>query len=520
MNMYRYFQIGILGYLFLALLLLLVSGKTLYYDELLHAVNAQKIIYGSTFLAGTPESLGHDFFGRRIPLMTLMYVGPLKSYFLSVWFFVFGDAVIFLRLFGVFVGIFYLFLVFLFCARFLSPIVGTVAVALLLSDPSFMLSRIFDWGPVVIQDILKIILLVITFEFLKSRSETKWLYALFGVLSAILMWDKLNGWWWLVGLLSVYLVGMRDNLGALLRMSFFVIGGFVIGLLPLVLFFYKRPWFYEVSQESFRFFERLALSNQDQTLLFALLQNYLSDYGFKLQTFWQVLQGVAIPNYILLYPVSFVGGFGVFFVATLIMCGYLLVRNGLDGTIMRLVLLMLVVFGCVLLTNHANAIHHWLMLYPLPHIVVAFVGVYLWKRFTFLTALLIGLYIVQTIFLYSTIVTNLSFSELKPYWDGEEMETLTHSLLLFEDQRAVIALDWGISLPVAFLSEGIVRVSDLQPFYRADCQKLVKWRVDNAIFVRYSVDTQVFNAYYDECGWVLDDLENSLVGQYEILFVE
>lgn len=514
--MHRYFQIAVVLYIVISFSAIFSSQEVLYYDELLHAISAQKLLVGSEYIAEVPETLGHGFWGHRAPLMVLQYVGPLKTYSLAVWFMVLGDTVVSLRLFGVMIGSIYLFLTYLIALKFLSRGVAIVTVCLLALDPSFVLSRVFDWGPLAIQDVLKLIVLFICLDFLQnsgSRGSSRWKLFLLGFLSALLIWDKLNGWWWLAGMMVMIVFGAKEKL--LKKQSLVILWGFLIGILPVVVFVIKRPWFYRVSVESFQSFERVALNYRDNYLLFELLQNYLSSIPFKIGTYLQVVFGSAIPDYILFDGFSLVHGFGAVLVFCVLYC--LVFFKRLDPVIAYLGLVFGVVFLCILFTPQANAVHHWLMLYPIPHMVVAVVVVSLYRSYRRTVILLGGLYLISAIYFYLVLFSGFALLRLKPYWDGAQLSLLTEILQTEHSGLRVVALDWGINLPVGFLSKGHIEVRDLQPFYLTQCQKLVKLRINEVVFVRYIDEYSVFPGYYVECEWAFEGMRSETQGLYRIL---
>lgn len=492
-----------------------LSASLLYYDELLHAVAAQKMIKGFDYYSEVHEVLGHSFWGHRIPLMILYYVGPLKTYVLAVWFYLFGSSVFDLRLFGLLCGGLYLLITYVFVKTNFDKKIALLSIVILLMDPSFLFSRIFDWGPVAIQDLIKLILLFIGFKLVKSSELKTSLSFIFGVFCALLLWDKLNGWWWIVGLMIVFIYFGFNRVERIKKLIFPCSVGFILGFIPFIAYWYKRPWFYSESVKSFSYFEQYALLNKNNELLYSLLKNYLSDFTAKIQTLVSVVQGQAIPDAILVNRVDIVGVFGVLFFGAFF---YLILRfHKIQSNIIAIYIMSVALILIILISPHANAIHHWIMLYPLPHIIVAYMLVEITRRFKVVGSVLVGLLLIVSSFSYILYAFSLSSKEVKVYWNGYSSRNIVNNLNNGFSDRRIYALDWGISLPVGYLSNGEIAVKDIQPFYSAQCQKLAKIRIDNGVFIRYSANYQVFRAYYENCGWVLDDLELYKSSQYEIL---
>jgi hypothetical protein len=96
-------------------------------------------------------------------------------------------------------------------------------------------------------------------------------------------------------------------------------------------------------------------------------------------------------------------------------------------------------------------------------------------------------------------------NNIKTYWKKSSTIQLTE--YLEQNNYKYIALDWGITLPVAYYSNGKVNISDLQPFYLADCKKIENLVIKNqATLVMYDDQNKVFSEYYSDCKSTLDTL--------------
>lgn len=477
------------------LVIVLQSGHLLYADELLHAVSAQRFLAGNNYLAETHEVLGHEFGVHRLPLFLLYYVGGLKTYLLSGWFWVFGSSTISLRIFTALCGSLVSGLTYFFVACFFSRKAAVITTVLLLFDPSFVLSRVFDWGPVSSQDMLKMLLVIVSFALYAQQSSG--LTVLFGLLSGLLLWDKLNAWW-LVIPLWMMLLGKR-SFGWKSKGLLFT--SFIVSIIPLAILIWKRPWFYSESVKSFRAFENYALLHRDNPLLWNLLSNYVSDWNLRLIRFWDVLSGVAIPNYVLVKPIIPVSSFAVLvlFVFVVLIVQLFVARKNIKLRFLHLLGLMLSISLFLLFTPHANSIHHFLMLYPLLHVIVGIVLAANWKRFQMaIFSLLLITGISNLMVLNSFVAQSRQTKNVKVYWQMERVQKATERLKDSQTGLKVASLDWGISLPIAFLSNGRVAIEDLQPFTDPRCQEIAKKSADGYIFIRYA-DVWVFETYGKEC---------------------
>ena len=134
----------------------------------------------------------------RVPLMHMSYLGTLKTWIWRPIFQWWGTGVWPLRFPALLAGaasiwIFY---------RFLRATVGTraavIGCAILAADSQYLLTTVFDWGPVVLQHLLIGAGLLLLVKFHRSRNAL-WLAAgcfLFG----LALWDKMLAMWMLSGL--------------------------------------------------------------------------------------------------------------------------------------------------------------------------------------------------------------------------------------------------------------------------------------------------------------------------------
>lgn len=71
-------------------------------------------------------------------------------------------------------------------------------------------------------------------------------------------------------------------------------GGLFVGVIPVMLLWWKRPWFLETALESFGAFEKYRLVHLDNLNLSKLLLNYSASWEDKFGQLWDVAAGRAI----------------------------------------------------------------------------------------------------------------------------------------------------------------------------------------------------------------------------------
>ncbi len=184
--------------------------------------------------------IGHQNF----PVMVMSYIGTLKT--LVFWFVwrIFPPSLYSLRLPVILAGALTIFVFFWFCRR-IAPEAAWLATLLLATDPSFLLTDTFDWGPDAIQHVLLVTgcFLVVRFgQDGASRHRHRDLalgFACFG----LGIWDKAIFLWSLGGVGIATVVVCRREVRALVstRAAAFAAAGLLIGALPFVIYNVKRP---------------------------------------------------------------------------------------------------------------------------------------------------------------------------------------------------------------------------------------------------------------------------------------
>ena len=126
-----------------------LSAPGLYYDEALCAGQAKDFLTGKSHGDHMPGIMTINCFGRPFPILVLPYFGALKSWLLIPSFALFGPSVAVLRLTTLGWGLIGLLLFMLWTRRLLGLPAALIAGPLLGLDPSYFFMTMHDWGPVV-----------------------------------------------------------------------------------------------------------------------------------------------------------------------------------------------------------------------------------------------------------------------------------------------------------------------------------------------------------------------------------
>ncbi len=181
-------------------------------------------------------------FHRNIPLMVMDYVGALKSWIYSFIFAVLEPSKVSLRLPVLLIGAFTIALFY----RLLQQVAGTraaiVGCFLLATDTIFLMTTLFDWGPVAIQHLALVAGCVQLVAF--HRTGSRWSLACGFLALGLGLWDKAIFVWLLGGLavagLAVFPGAILKRLGV--RNVACASIAFLLGAWPLLVYNARHHW--------------------------------------------------------------------------------------------------------------------------------------------------------------------------------------------------------------------------------------------------------------------------------------
>jgi hypothetical protein len=440
-----------------------------------------------------------ELFGRPVCLMIMSYIGALKAWLYAPLFWLWPPSVWSLRLPMVVAGAGAIVLFAALLERLAGWRAAIIGAVLLATDPVFLLTTAFDWGPVALQQLL---LAGALFLLVCGRPAGG------AVLLGLALWNKAIFVWPLAGLVLAAAVTCGDRIRA--RLSWESVsraaGGFLLGALPFVIYNLHHPgeavrgrelsWSdvaqklevmkrtirgdamagFLVSGEA-RGQERPGATRVERASL------WLSERTGRRITGWQLY----------LIPVA----------AT----GLLAARH--RRLLRFFAVAFLAAWAPMLVTREAGGgVHHTITLWPL---LAAFLAIGLAAAFPTGRAGALGCGIVCSLVAGSNIaVTNEYLARLIRF--GPQPPWTDAVFALAEEIRAAGAryvhpVDWGIGDPVKLLLAGQARVEDaVQPIMRQelddDEQRRLLERLQHpgAVFVAYVEGRR----YFPRAGELLD----------------
>lgn len=179
----------------------------------------------------------------RVPTMQMTYLGTLKALVFAPVFRLWGFSDWTLRVPALLLGAVSVWLFFLTARRLGGAKAALAAAALLATDACYLLTAVFDWGPVVIQHVCLTAGLYAMVRF-GQEGRARWLFA--GAFFAGLgVWDKALFLWVLGGFgVGVLLVYPRDvwRIARDRRLAGAAVLGFALGAAPFLHYNLKTGW--------------------------------------------------------------------------------------------------------------------------------------------------------------------------------------------------------------------------------------------------------------------------------------
>ncbi len=175
-----------------------------------------------------------SIFKLRMPLILMSYLGSLKSWLFAPVFRVFGVSEWSVRVPALLLALATIAFGGLLMRQISGSLAAAVFVWLLSTDIVFLLTAVFDWGPVVLQNLLLVGGLLAFVAWWHSRRDR--LLSVGSLLFGLALWDKALFLWNLCGIsVSLLLLNPRTVLHVWHRKQFaLVVFGLTIGAYPLI----------------------------------------------------------------------------------------------------------------------------------------------------------------------------------------------------------------------------------------------------------------------------------------------
>jgi len=447
------------GFLVLALLALVLVGRDLdqpglYYDEVIQAVPALEFLAVDGRPSEVPGVESMRMFGGWFPTMTQPYMGALKSQLLIPTLAAFGNRVTALRATTLCWGLIGLGLAMLLARQLLGLPEALLAGALLAMDPSFLFVARHDWGSFALGLALRCggLCLVVS----GWRRAEAWRLLAAGLCLGLGVYNKIDFAVFLAAASAGLVIAAPGCLGVAVRHrrgpSVLLLLGFAAGAAPMLA---RLP---DLARRAGAMAGRQGLDSDD--------------WSEKLHSFASTLDGSYFDRLMLaggsFEHMSAVEGArgGPFLWIFALACVALAVqiamarRSGAPWRGPAFVLATALLTGAlVFATPRAVRIHHALLLYPFPQLVVAAAAAGLWRQTRARVAARVAAGVGLALALAGGIALDLATlstireSGGRGRWSGalaafaQELES--------DPDTVVVSLDWGFQQPLRFLNRDL-----------------------------------------------------------------
>ncbi len=440
--------------LFLLAALYQLNLPGLHYDEAFEAVPAVQLLRHQPVQAFRDSAI--TLFGAQFPLTTQDYIGALNIYFSLPFLALGGFTVTALRAYAVTIGLITLLLAYTFTADLTrNRWAGVAAAALLAVNPTFIF---WTRQGIFVTAINAAIGLTAAWSWLRWHRTRRFRWALAGAfLFGLGIYGKLLFLWLIAALFGAYMLAIwadrhvPETLSALRRewspgRAAGLLGAGALGMLPLIGYnFQTGGTFKNIGQNAATSYYGVDNS--------AVLPNLLTRLGQVMTLldgghFWYL--GGVFRNPLL----------PVIFGMALLAAGWLAVRRRNPRAIIAFVIIFLVAVESIV-TVSALWITHFAIIMPFPAIALAATGAELRRTFPRQTAITPILLALLALAVVSDGATTVRYHRALTVSGGlgdhsDAVYDMADWLTEHAGGRTVVAMDWGLSAPVTFLTGGTV----------------------------------------------------------------
>lgn len=398
---------------------------------------------------------------RKLALMSMRYIGALKTLLLIPVLAVFGISVETVRLLTLSIAAGAVLGTFVFTTRVFSPSAATIATLLLVLDQSFLLRTKVDWGPNALALTCKMAALVALVWWWQRR---RWPFlALGGFLLGLGLYNKSDFSWTLVALAGATVLTFYRELRRVATWASLAAfgGGFGAGAAVFLAYNLRAPLV------SFR-------DGNPQHIAWWQPNVFWEAFQQRLGLFFDLLNGASM-NYPLgltagmVRPFPFGTPMGIIFTGALTVAVAVAAGRWHGAPHQRALRWLLLVMGFFMLlctlTPVGRGHHHVINIYPLPHILV---GVILAEGFALgqrlgrpaarygvlaLLSLLLALLVISNLIVLQNTSRVLRATGGTGQW-SDAIYALADDLRTRDPNTSVQMLDWTLQWRVAVLLEG------------------------------------------------------------------
>ena len=394
----------------------------------------------------------------RIPIMVMTYIGTLKTLLYSLIFRLAHPSVWSTRVPMLLAGAASIWIFYLLLRRTAGPRAAALGAALLATDACYLLTSVFDWGPVALQHLLLTSALYLLVRFAQKRSHRALAGGFF--LLGLAMWDKALAVWLISGMAVAAAIVFWRPIAALLTRRRVGIATlwFALGASPLLIFNAKTHW------STFR--GNIKRDTADVGGKARMLMNTVNGqglFGYLTDEDWQTPQPHSVSTS-LADTVDHPRHTLMFYAALLALVLAPFAGGRALRTVAFCVIAMAVAWIQMAITaNTGGSVHHTILLWPLPvwMVAVSFTGVAerLGRAAAPVLAMIAAVLIGSNLLVLNEYHVMMARNGGSVSW-SDAIFPLTDRLEQ-ANPPAVFCVDWGIQDSLRLLGRGSLTTFDL-----------------------------------------------------------
>ena len=423
-----------------------LSVPGLYYDEAVFAGMAKDFVTGQVQGQHMPDHQVITVAGRPFPLFIQTYLGALKSWMLIPTFSFFGPSIAALRATNLFWELIALVFLILGAWRWLGLPTALIAGVLLAFDPTFLFISVLDWGVAVPSFLCRCGCFYFAIRWYQQRRLTDSFFG--GLFAGLGFFNKADFAVFLIAVSIAALFCYRRQLITAIRQHYSGIAlacfGFALGGGPMLL---KIPRMLALTISG----PHPNAPGELTTKLKTMLSIYDGSHFYRLMNVGGVFErmdaGAAGPKAAI--------GIAVFIACSLF--GVLAYRKQIARTraiAFLIVAAVLITLGVFLLPD-AVRIHHAILVFPMPQLLVATLAAVAWK--ISLPIRTIAVLLVAMVCL-SGLRSIAATEELIQQTGGRGRWSESLDKFCRENRHrsdlTIVSLDWGFNEQLMFLTDG------------------------------------------------------------------
>ena len=452
-------------------------------------------------------------FGVDIPVMLTSYAGTLKTLLHAMVFALWKPSVMSIRAPVVLLTAASIFITYRLLVAWHSRTAAGVAALLLATDPIFVLTGVFDWGPVVLQHFFLVCALWTGDSYYRTRHPA---YAFMcGFTCGVALWDKALFSWLLAGFVMAAVVDYRFSRKLLAGLTVpLAVAGLFAGASPLIIYNVKSHSG-TISSNAHAEIGGAALDEKLTAALQTIDGSFLFHYLVRTEGNGATVQAKSPVAHVSDFVRGFAGAhtrtLTTFFLAGSSIA-FVFARVAERRLLRFIGIALIVAWLAMLFTKGTGASpHHVILLWPLPQMFGGIAAASLFARFganlsyRYVLLILIAIAISAQCLVLNEYYWRARHFGGSKYWT-DAIFPLVDSLVASHHPDRVLAADWGIEYPLSVLSNGNIHVDfiDLTQPDIADSSARGYFR--NACLIAHIGQNEVFAGSAERAGRLLETL--------------